>query len=378
MSSKDNQPLRIAQIIGKWVGGGVEAFIMNYYRNIDRSRIQFDFLCDSDSTSIPYEEIEKLGGKVILIPPYQKVFKYHKELIKVLKKGNYKIVHSHINTLSVFSLLAAKRAGIPIRIAHSHSTTNKKEFKRNILKLILRPLNKLFATNYMSCSEYAGRWMFGDKNYNNGKVETVKNAIELNEYSFNEKIRKEYRSKLGIEDNKIIIGHVGRLVETKNHSFLIDLFSNIKDSDNYYLVLIGQGKLEQELKSKVKSLGIKERVIFLGQRNDAKNWYQAFDILIMPSLYEGFGMVLLESQASNLPCLASSTIPKEAKLIDDFNFISLDTPIEEWINNMNKLLKSNKRKSNIELLSQKGYNISSEARKLENYYFRLIEEEYHA
>ena len=127
--SEQDSPIRVAQIIGKWLGGGVESVVMNYYRHIDRSKIQFDFICDEDSTNIPYDEINSLGGKVILIPPYQKVIKYHNELKKVLKDGNYKIVHSHINTLSVFSLWAAKSAGVPVRIAHSHSTTNKKEKK---------------------------------------------------------------------------------------------------------------------------------------------------------------------------------------------------------------------------------------------------------
>ena len=131
MENIRQEPIRIAQVIGKWVGGGVEAVVMNYYRHIDKSKIQFDFICDEDSTSIPYEEIEKLGGKVILIPPYQKLFRYHKELKRILKEGNYKIVHSHINTLSVFSLFAAKCAKVPVRIAHSHSTTNKKEKKKN-------------------------------------------------------------------------------------------------------------------------------------------------------------------------------------------------------------------------------------------------------
>ena len=125
------ESIRIAQIMGKWVGGGVEAVVMNYYRYIDRNKIQFDFICDDDSTCIPKEEIESLGGKVILIPPYQKVFKYHKELKRVLKEGQYKIVHSHINALSVFSLWAAKSAKAPVRVAHSHSTSNKKEWKKS-------------------------------------------------------------------------------------------------------------------------------------------------------------------------------------------------------------------------------------------------------
>ena len=132
METKE-EPIRIPQIVGKWLGGGIEAVVISEYLAMDKSKIQFDFICDEDSTNIPYDEINSLGGKVILIPPYQKVIRYHKELKKVLKEGNYKIVHSHINTLSIFSLWAAKSAGVPVRIAHSHSTTNKKE-KKNKLK----------------------------------------------------------------------------------------------------------------------------------------------------------------------------------------------------------------------------------------------------
>ena len=129
---------------------------------MDRDRVQFDFICDEDSTDIPYEEIKELGGRVYLIPSYTKVFKYQKELIKILRENKYKIVHSHINTLSVFSLHAAKKAGVPVRIAHSHSTTNRAEWKKNIIKQILRPFSKVYATDYFACSELAGRWLFGN------------------------------------------------------------------------------------------------------------------------------------------------------------------------------------------------------------------------
>lgn len=189
--SEQDSPIRVAQIIGKWLGGGVESVVMNYYRHIDRSKIQFDFICDEDSTNIPYDEINSLGGKVILIPPYQKVIKYHNELKKVLKDGNYKIVHSHINTLSVFSLWAAKSAGVPVRIAHSHSTTNKKEKKKNLMKQVLKHFSKVFATDYMCCSELAGRWLFGDKEYDRGNVYLLNNAIDLDKFKYDENIRKE-------------------------------------------------------------------------------------------------------------------------------------------------------------------------------------------
>ena len=129
--------LRVAHIIGKWVGGGVEAVVMNYYRNMDRTRVQFDFICDSDSTCIPRDEIESLGGRVIIVPPYQELFSYLKELTQIFRENKYSIVHSHISTLSVFPLFCAKKSGVPVRIAHSHSTSNKREWKRNILKNIL-------------------------------------------------------------------------------------------------------------------------------------------------------------------------------------------------------------------------------------------------
>ena len=163
MNIEENiKPIRIAQIMGKWVGGGVEAIVMNYYKHMDRNKIQFDFIFDEDSMDIPYDEIKKLGGTVIICPPYQKLIKYIKFLKKLFKEKNYQIVHSHINTLSVFPLYAAKKAGISIRIAHAHSTSNKKEGKKDVVKNILRPFSKKYANVYFACSELAGIYQFGN------------------------------------------------------------------------------------------------------------------------------------------------------------------------------------------------------------------------
>lgn len=292
---KKQEPIRIAQIIGKWVGGGVESVVMNYYRNIDKSKIQFDFICDNDSTNIPYEEIESMGGKVILIPPYQKVFKYHKELKRVLKEGNYKIVHSHINTLSVFSLFAAKCAKVPVRIAHSHSTTNKKEKKKNLMKQILRPFAKVFATDYMACTEHAGRWMFGDKKFDKGNVYILNNAIDLDRFKYDKKIRESKRKELNITDDTLVIGHIGRFVSSKNHFFVLDVFKEIyKENKDSILLLAGHGPLMEEIESKVKEFNLENNVKLLGQKDDIETIYQVFDILLLPSLYEGLGMVLIE------------------------------------------------------------------------------------
>lgn len=369
----EEEPIRIAQIIGKWVGGGVEAVVMNYYRHIDKNKIQFDFICDEDSTDIPYEEIKKLGGKVILIPPYQKVFKYHKELKKVLKEGHYKIVHSHINTLSVFSLWAAKSAGVPVRIAHSHSTTNKKEKKKNLLKQVLRPFSKIFATDYMCCSELAGRWLFGNKEYEKENVYLLNNAIDLEKFKYDEKIRKQKRKELEIEEDALVIGHVGRFVEQKNHRFLIDIFSELhKQQPNSTLLLIGQGPLMEEMKEKVKKLNIEKAVKFLGQRNDTNELYQAMDVFLLPSLYEGLGMVVIEAQCSGLPCVASTEVPKIAKVTQNVQFIALNEKSDKWASKIIDGYKTINRIYEIKEIQKFGYEAKKEVKKLQQKYWELL------
>ena len=369
---KKEGPIRVAHIIGKWLGGGVEAVVMNYYRHIDRSKIQFDFLCDEDSTNIPYEEIEKLGGRVILIPPYQKVFKYQKELIRIFKENNYKIVHSHINTLSVFPLRAAKKAGVKVRIAHSHSTTNKKEWKKNLLKQVLRPFSKVYATNYMCCSELAGRWQFGNKTYDDGKVNLLNNAIDLDKFNYNESLRKKKRKELNIKDDTLVIGHIGRFVAQKNHDYLIDIFNEVlKKNNNSILLLVGQGPLMEEIKNKVKELKLNDSVKFLGQRRDANELYQAFDVFLLPSLYEGLPVVGVEAQAAGLLCYLSDDMTKETKVLDITKFMSLNNTPEEWADNILDNVKKYKRIDTSKEMTSKNFNIKEEAKKLEKYYLNL-------
>ena len=369
---KKEEPIRIAHIIGKWLGGGVEAVVMNYYRHIDRTKIQFDFLCDKDSTNIPYEEIEQLGGRVILIPPYQKVFKYQKELIRIFKENNYKIVHSHINTLSVFPLRAAKKAGVKVRIAHSHSTTNKKEWKKNLLKQMLRPFSKAYATDYMCCSELAGRWLFGDKAYDSGQVYLLNNAIDLDKFKYNESLRKEKRKELNIKDDTLVIGHIGRFVAQKNHIFLIDIFNEVhKKNSNSLLLLVGQGPLKEEIKNKVKELKLDDSVRFLGQRNDVNELYQAFDVFCLPSLYEGLPVVGVEAQASGLLCILSNAMTKETKVLDITKFMSLNNTPEEWADSILDDVKRYKRIDTSKEMTAKNFNIKEEAKKLEKYYLNL-------
>lgn len=367
------EPIRVAQVVGKWVGGGVESVLMNYCTHINDKEVQFDFICDEDSTDIPYDKIESIGGRVILVPPYQNIFEYQKELTKVFAEEKYEIVHSHINALSVFPLYAAKKANVPVRIAHSHSTSSKKEWKRNLVKNMLRPFSKVFATDYMCCSEHAGRWLFGDKKYDEGNVYLLNNAIDVDYFKYNEEVRKNKREELNIPDDIKVIGHVGRFVSQKNHEFLIDIFNEVHKKDKKtILVLIGQGPLMGDIKKKVNELGISDCVKFLGQRKDINELYQALDLFLFPSIYEGIGMVLVEAQGSGLPCIASTEVPTYAKVSDLVDFLDLDLGEKVWSKKVLEILNNSKARSvSKENFEDRGYDINLESMKLIDKYKAL-------
>lgn len=372
-----NYPIKVAQIMGKWVGGGVETVIMNYYQNIDREKVQFDFLFDRDSVNIPIEKIEKMGGRVIFIPPYQSLFQYQKELKKVLKENCYKIVHSNINSLSVFPLHVAKKVGVPIRIAHSHSTTNKKEFLKNIVKQMLVPFSKVYANYYFACSEEAGKWLFGKKTFEEGKIRIVHNGIDLEKFSFDSDVRLKKRRELEIAEENIVVGHVGRFMTQKNHDFLVDVFKEFhKEVPNSQLLLIGRGPLKDKIENKVKECGLSNAVSFLGQRNDISEIYQAFDLFVFPSLYEGLGMVAIEAQCAGLPCILSSEVPRIAKVNENVFFLDLEASTKEWVDKMKSYLNHKERSVNLEEFRKANYDIHLEAKKLEKIYQELISQIY--
>lgn len=229
----EKQPIRIAQMMTDMNYGGVEMVVMNYYRNIDRTKVQFDFFALEGSSIPQREEIEKLGGRVFIVPKYTHLSQYEKAIQKLFKENNYKIVHSHMNTLSVFSLYGAKKAGVPNRILHNHSTAGKGETKKNIMKYMLKPLAKVFPTELCACSRYAGNWIYGK----NVEFRVFNNAIDLNKYKYDKKQRKELRDKLKIDDKKVI-GHIGRFCYQKNHDFLIDIFADVLKKENNAVLML--------------------------------------------------------------------------------------------------------------------------------------------
>ena len=370
----DEKPIKVAQVLGFVAEGGVESMVMSYYRNIDKAKVQFDFLVECTSKIINKEEIEKMGGKIIIIPSMKNIFKYEKQLKSIFKENNYDIVHAQKSTLNIFPLYAAKKAGIKVRISHSHSTSNKIEWKRNIIKNILRPFSKLYATDYFACSELAGRYLFGNKTFDQGKVTIINNAIDINKFKFNEEFRSQIRKKYNIE-NKFVIGHIGRFVTQKNHSFLIDIFYEYQMiNPNSCLLLIGDGPLFNEIKDKVNKLNINDKVIFVGSCFDTEKYYSAMDLFLLPSLYEGLPVVGVEAQINGINCLFSDTITKEIKVTDNANFLSLKNSSKEWALEINKTKEKdlNDRELNSDLFVNSKYDIKNEASNLLELYNTMM------
>jgi len=326
----DNKPIRVAHIMGKLWAGGVEAVVFNYYKAIDKTKIQFDLYYDSDSTVVPPQELIDMGARFIEIPPYQHLFAYLKTLKKYFKENNYTIVHSHINTLSVFPLFAAWQAKIPIRIAHNHSVPGGNEIKRNLLKNFLKLFSKVFANRYCACSEKAGKWLFGEKTFNEGKVYVIKNAINFSSFIKSEEYITNQKEKLGIKD-KFVVEHVGRFTYAKNHTFLLDAFYEIrKIKSNAVLLLVGDGELREKIEEKVKSLELTEDVIMIGQVADPENYYGLADIILLPSVFEGLSLTAVEAQASKVPIIVSEAIPNEAFISNGCLQLPLDTGAAQW------------------------------------------------
>lgn len=331
------QPIRVLHILGSMQRGGTESVVFNNYQYIDRNRLQFDVAIDDNSPCDMPQGIIDMGCRVYRIPPYSRQPAYIIAIRDICRKNRYQIVHSHMNAMSVFPLFAAWLAKVPVRIAHSHSTAAKGrgETKRNIIKYILRPFSKVFATHYFACSEHAARWLFGKNIMEKGNVVILNNAVSARDFCYDLHRREEIRERLGIK-NKFVVGHVGRFSPQKNHAFLIDIFSGVvKIRDDAHLLLIGGvgsagNGIEEGLKEKLADYGIGDRVSFLGSMEDISGFYQAMDVFVLPSLYEGFGMACIEAQASGLPCVLSDRVPKVVQINGNVKFLSLDEPAEKW------------------------------------------------
>lgn len=324
-----DKPIRIAQIMGKLLGGGVEMVVFNYYRAIDKSKIQFDFYYDADSSVEPPQDLIDMGARFIKIPQYQHLPQFLNALKKHFRANNYTIVHSHINTISVFPLYMAWRCGIPVRIAHNHSVPSGESRKRTALKYFLRSFSRVFPTDYFACSEKAGRWLFGDTNFNDGGVTVIKNAVDFEKFRPSEEVLAPLRKELGLE-NKFVIGCIGRLTFAKNHRFLIEVFKEVKrQRQDAVLLLVGSGELNDELHRIVDAERLTNSVVFAGHVYNPENYYRLCDVIAVPSIFEGLSLTTIEAQVAGVPVIISNAVPNEAIISDGCTRLDLDK--EMWL-----------------------------------------------
>lgn len=362
--------IRVLQVVNNMHRAGLETMLMNYYRNIDRTKIQFDFLTHRPEKGDYDDEIISMGGKVYYAPRlypqnYLQYFKWMKKFFK--EHPEYKIIHSHIDAMSYLPLLAAKLNKIPVRIAHSHNTSIDKDFKLP-LKLFFKKLLPSVATNFCACGKEAGEFLFPKK-----KSVFIPNAIDIKKFLYNEEVRRKKRKELGIE-NKFVIGNIGRLSYQKNHKFLIEIFYEIlKKEKESLLLIIGIGEKEKELKEQVKKLNIEKKVCFLGKREDVAELYQAMDLFLMPSFFEGVPVVGIEAQFSGLPCIFSDKVPKEIKFKKDIIFLPLNVSSQLWCNEVSKI-KGKNIKRNIKDFENSIYDIKNAKIELEKLYLNLKKE----
>ena len=366
------KPIRILQIVGGMNMGGIENFLMNIYRNIDREKIQFDFFIHNDVDAIFEDEIRNLGGKVFKIPHITKsghmnYIKNVRELFKNHKE--YKVIHCHRDELNGLVLKIAKGEGIKVRVSHSHNAYPKynsligKLYKNYYLSKINR-----YATDKYACSKIAGEWMYGKKS----NFEVINNGIEVKKYLYNQDVRKNKRQELKLNEKDIVIGHIGRFVLQKNHMFLLEIFRKLVDRNKEYkLLLIGNGELEKEIINKIEELRLKESVKVLGVRKDINEILQIMDIFLLPSFHEGLPVTLVEAQGAGLKCFISDTVTKEIDLECGLTeFISLEKTSEEWA----EIIDKNReyiRKDTIDSLRFHGYDMTENAKNLENRYIEL-------
>lgn len=366
-----NEIIRVAQVIGKLASAGVETVVNNYYIHMDHNKIQFDYFVDSDSDYTSSKEMEALGARYFIIPPTKKLLARIKALEKLFKENNYQIVHSHMNTLNMPVLYAAWKAHVPVRISHNHSMTNIAEGRRYLVKKLLRPTGRLFATDYFSCGDAAGKWFFGKRLFNSGKVHIIPNAVDVQKFQFNQEAREQIRKMLGLED-KWVIGHVGRFMKQKNHTFLIQMFSEIHNKRrNARLLLIGDGELKSQIEELCYQLGIKDSVLFLGNRRDMPDLYSAMDLFVLPSLYEGVPVVGIEAQVNGLPCLFSENISQEVIMGDIVNFLPLNIKI--WVEAAEQKINTNIRKIDSQQISREKYDLDISTQMLLSYYQKALE-----
>lgn len=365
----ENKPIRILQMTASLYMGGSQSMIMNLYKNIDRERIQFDFIVDHPDLMDFADTIKELGGKIYVMPTFKGInlFEVIKAWNKLFKEHpEYKVIHSHARSYASIYLKIAKKYGVKT-IIHSHNTSNGEGFTSLVRNALQLPLRRI-ADYFFGCSKNAGLWLFGEKIVSDDRFFVLNNAINSEKFKYNEKTRKEYRKEFGIKDDEKVFIQVGELCEQKNYEFTIKYFTKLCKKDNKCkLYIVGSGDLENEISNMIKENKMSNNIIMLGRRTDVNSLLQMADVYIMPSLYEGLSVAAIEAQASGINCLFSNQVNKDVDITKLCKFIPLDE--DKWVNASIEALIS--RKDTSELIKEAGYDIKTTATWLSNFYEKI-------
>lgn len=358
-------PKRVLQVLTTMNRGGAETMIMNYYRRMDREKIQFDFLVHREQPGDYEEEIKSLGGRIYRAFPIRpwSYGKYRKWLDDFFARHKeFCAVHAHILENCGFVLQSAKEAGIPVRIAHSHLAKPAFDLKYPFRAYGKNVLKKSEPTLRLACGKAAGEYLYGSDSF-----KVLPNAVDLKRFGYDESVRAQMRSELGLSE-KIIVGNVARFHPVKNQTYLVDIFEAfLKIEPNSVLLFVGVGQEEENVKQKVLQKGLSEKIIFLGLRNDVDRLLQAMDLFVFPSKLEGLPLSLVEAQSAGLPCLLSDRVTKETAVTDLVSFIPLDDSPEAWAQKMQEAFKIERKSSNDQIIAA-GYDIERNAKELEEIY----------
>ena len=361
--------IRVLHYVGNMKRGGMETFIMNLYRQMDRSQIQFDFAIHGEKAGDFEEEILSLGGSFYYFPHMRKnPAKYRAEWRNFWRdhKDRYGVFHMHTNSLAnIIALEEAAKANVPVRIVHSHSSMANRgrlQWLNNILHKCHQKKLPQLATHLFSCSDKAAEWLFGGTSIGNMTVIPINNGVDTEKFKYDENKRKKVRLQFNLNSFKVI-GHIGAFLPVKNHRFLIDVVERAYKQDNSVrCMLIGTGPLLEEMKKTVCQKGLENIIMFLGVRSDVADLLSAMDIFIMPSLFEGLPVSLIEVQANGLPSLISDSITQNVKLKDNIHYMSLSSPEEEWARKMLEIINDHERDADNACVVQRGFDIKDTAR----------------
>ncbi len=362
--------IKILHITSELDGGGIEKLLFNYYSKI-KHLVQFDFAINSSKIGMLESPLSDMGCKIYRIPKYRDGLKsYDKALSKILNDNHYDIVHVHSAYKAFFSLFIAKKCGVKVRIAHSHVANAPESIKDRMIRIIFTPLTMLYSTDLFACGVKAGEWVWGKKSVEHGKVYVMPNCIRVDDFKFSEETRIRIRNEFNCNE-KFVIGNVARFSFQKNHEFLLNAFYGIhKRNPSSILWLIGSGELESEIKKQISDLGLNESVVLMGNRMDVADLYNAMDLFLLPSRFEGLPVTLVEVQANGLKSIVADTVTNEMAITDCLDFLPLK--IEVWAKYKYITNKFSYRKQCYDIMHNSDYNIGLSAIKLANKYNELI------